>query len=60
MTISDHALFAPTAQIDTATHPLDAILRPTRESGKPVAIVSGSVVTSGISKNVVAVRNPAA
>ena len=38
--IGDFTLFGPAAQIYTATHPLDAVARRTRESGKPVQIGS--------------------
>ena len=38
--IGDFTLFGPAAQIYTATHPLDAVARRTRESGKPVEIGS--------------------
>jgi maltose O-acetyltransferase len=38
--IGDFTLFGPSAQIYTATHPLDPVLRRTQESGKPVTIGS--------------------
>jgi maltose O-acetyltransferase len=38
--IGEFTLFGPSVQIYTATHPLDAILRRTQESGKPVVIGS--------------------
>ena len=38
--IGDFTLFGPAAQIYTATHPLDAVARRTRESGKPIEIGS--------------------
>lgn len=54
VTIGDHVLFAPAVQIYTATHPLDAILRRTQESGKPVVIGSdvwiggGAIINPGV------------
>jgi maltose O-acetyltransferase len=36
--IGDYALFGPAVQIYTATHPMDARLRRTQESGKPIEI----------------------
>jgi maltose O-acetyltransferase len=38
VTVGDFTLFGPAVQIYTATHPLDAELRRTQESGKPVEI----------------------
>jgi maltose O-acetyltransferase len=38
--IGDFTLFGPATQIYTATHPLDAVARRTRESGKPIEIGS--------------------
>ena len=38
--IGDYTLFGPSVQIYTATHPLEAELRRTREFGKPIAIGS--------------------
>jgi maltose O-acetyltransferase len=38
--VGDFTLFGPAVQIYTATHPLDAELRRTREFGKPVTIGS--------------------
>ena len=38
--IGDFTLFGPSAQIYTATHPLDPVVRRTLEGGKPVAIGS--------------------
>src|SRR5690625_7662301 len=38
VSIGDYSIFAPAVQIYTATHPLDAELRRTREYGKPVEI----------------------
>jgi len=52
--IGDHALFGPGAQIVTPLHPLDAALRRTRESGKPVNIGAdvwvgaGALVLAGV------------
>lgn len=36
--IGDFSLFGPAVQIYTATHPMDAALRRTRESGRPIHI----------------------
>jgi maltose O-acetyltransferase len=36
--IGNNVFFAPAVQVYTATHPLDAILRRTKENGKPVTI----------------------
>lgn len=38
--IGDHCLFGPAVQIYTATHPLNAELRRSRELGKPITIGS--------------------
>ena len=38
VTVGNHTLFGPAVQIYTATHPLDAGLRRSRELGKPVEI----------------------
>lgn len=52
--IGARSLFAPAVQIYTATHPLDAELRKTRELGKPVTIGSdvwvggGSIILPGV------------
>jgi len=52
--IGDHALFGPAVQIYTATHPLNAELRRTRESGKPIVIGSdvwvggGAIICPGV------------
>jgi len=40
VTIGDFTLFGPAVQIYTATHPMNAELRRTQESGKPIAIGS--------------------
>jgi maltose O-acetyltransferase len=54
VTIGDHTLFAPAVQIYTATHPLNAELRRTQESGKPVEIGSdvwvggGAIICPGV------------
>ena len=54
VTIGDHAFFGPAVQLYTATHPLDAVLRRTEESGKPIAIGSdvwvggGAIVLPGV------------
>jgi len=53
--IGAHTLFGPGAQILTPLHPLDARLRRTRESGKPVNIGAdvwvgaGALVLAGVS-----------
>lgn len=36
--LGNNVFFAPAVQIYTATHPLDAVLRRTKENGKPVTI----------------------
>jgi maltose O-acetyltransferase len=52
--IGDYTLFGPAVQIYTATHPLDAMLRRTQESGKPVTIGSdvwvggGAIILPGV------------
>jgi maltose O-acetyltransferase len=38
--IGDHTLFGPAVQVYTAIHPMDARLRRTQESGKPIEIGS--------------------
>jgi maltose O-acetyltransferase len=54
VTIGDHAIFGPAVQIYAATHPLDATLRRTQESGKPVDIGSdvwvggGAIICPGV------------
>ncbi len=54
VSIGDHSIFAPAVQIYTATHPLDAELRRTREYGKPVVIGSdvwvggGAIILPGV------------
>jgi maltose O-acetyltransferase len=40
VTIGDHTLFGPAVQIYTATHPLNAELRRSQESGRPITIGS--------------------
>jgi maltose O-acetyltransferase len=45
--VGDHTLFGPAVQIYTATHPLDAELRRTREFGKPVEVGSDVWVGGG-------------
>src|SRR5687767_14907179 len=47
VTIGDYTLFGPAVQILTATHPMDAALRRTEESGKPIAIGSDVWVGAG-------------
>ena len=55
VTIGDFTLFGPAVQIYTATHPLEAELRRTREFAKPIAIGSdvwvggGAIVCPGVS-----------
>lgn len=46
--IGARTLFAPAVQVYTATHPLDAELRKTRELGKPVTIGSDVWVGGGV------------
>jgi maltose O-acetyltransferase len=52
--IGDFTLFAPGVQILTATHPLDAVLRRTRENAKPITIGSdvwvggGAIICPGV------------
>lgn len=45
--IGDYTFFGPAVQIYTATHPLDARLRRTQESGKPIRIGSDVWVGGG-------------
>ena len=40
VTVGDYTLFGPAVQIYTATHPMDAALRRTREFAKPISIGS--------------------
>lgn len=47
VTIGDHTLFGPAVQIYTATHPLNAELRRSQESGKPIRIGSDVWVGGG-------------
>jgi len=55
ITIGDFTLFGPAVQIYTATHPLNAQLRRSRESGIPISIGSdvwvggGAILCPGIS-----------
>ena len=52
--IGDFTLFGPAVQVYTATHPLDAVQRRTREFGKPVRIGAdvwvggGAVICPGV------------
>ena len=52
--IGDFTLFGPAVQIYTATHPMDAVQRRTRESGKPITIGSdvwvggGAIILPGV------------
>src|SRR5436190_5842605 len=54
VTVGDYTLFGPAVQIYTATHPLNAELRRTQESGKPITIGSdvwiggGAILCPGI------------
>ena len=54
VTIGAYSFFGPAVQIYTATHPLDAGLRRTQESGKPVEIGSdvwvggGAIILPGV------------
>jgi maltose O-acetyltransferase len=52
--IGDGTLFGPAVQIYAATHPMDAVLRRTQESGKPITIGSdvwvggGAIICPGV------------
>lgn len=52
--IGEHTLFGPAVQIYTATHPLNAELRRSQESGKPITIGSdvwvggGAIICPGV------------
>lgn len=52
--VGDYTLFGPAVQIYTASHPTDAQLRRTRESGKPIEIGSdvwvggGAIICPGV------------
>jgi maltose O-acetyltransferase len=52
--VGDYTLFGPAVQIYTATHPADAQLRRTRESGRPIEIGSdvwvggGAIICPGV------------
>jgi maltose O-acetyltransferase len=54
VTIGDFTLFGPAVQLYAATHPMDAVARRTRESGKPIEIGSdvwvggGTIVCPGV------------
>jgi maltose O-acetyltransferase len=54
VTIGDHTLFGPAVQIYTATHPINAVLRRSQESGKPITIGSdvwvggGAIICPGV------------
>jgi maltose O-acetyltransferase len=54
VTIGDYTLFAPAVQIYTATHPMNAELRRTQESAKPIEIGSdvwvggGAIILAGV------------
>jgi maltose O-acetyltransferase len=54
VTIGDYTLFGPAVQIYTATHPMNAVLRRTQESGKPITIGSdvwvggGAIICPGV------------
>jgi maltose O-acetyltransferase len=47
VSIGDYTLFGPAVQIYTATHPINAELRRTQESGKPIEIGSDVWVGGG-------------
>ena len=47
VTIGDYTLFGPAVQIYTATHPLEAELRRTREFAKPITIGSDVWIGGG-------------
>jgi maltose O-acetyltransferase len=52
--IGEHTLFGPAVQLYTATHPLDALARRGKESGRPIAIGpdvwvgGGTIVLPGV------------
>ena len=52
--VGDYTLFGPAVQIYTATHPMDAVLRRTREFAKPITIGSdvwvggGAIILPGV------------
>jgi maltose O-acetyltransferase len=52
--IGDRSLFGPAVQIYAATHPMDAVLRRSQESGKPITIGSdvwvggGAIICPGV------------
>jgi maltose O-acetyltransferase len=52
--IGEYTLFGPAVQIYTATHPMDAVLRRTREFAKPITIGSdvwvggGAIILPGV------------
>jgi maltose O-acetyltransferase len=52
--IGDYTLFGPAVQIYTATHPMDAVLRRTREFAKPITIGAdvwvggGAIILPGV------------
>ena len=54
VTIGEYTLFGPAVQIYTATHPMDAVLRRTREFAKPITIGSdvwvggGAIILPGV------------
>jgi maltose O-acetyltransferase len=54
VTIGDHSMFGPSVQIDTATHPMNAALRRTREFGRRIEIGSdvwvggGAIICPGV------------
>lgn len=47
VSIGDNTLFGPAVQIYTATHPMDAELRRSRELGRPVSIGSDAWIGGG-------------
>jgi len=54
VTVGDYTLFGPAVQIYAATHPLDAVARRGKESGKPVVIGNdvwvggGAIICPGV------------
>lgn len=54
VTIGNNVFFAPAVQVYTATHPLEAVLRRSQESGKPVTIGNdcwiggGAIICPGV------------
>lgn len=47
VTVGDFTLFGPAVQVYTATHPMEALARRTKESGKPITIGSDCWIGGG-------------